>query len=82
MNQETLSAALDICRVNLQESRGVLVNPDAIAEVFMMGGMRYDEVRRESFELATLKGKNTRSWFHIVITRLDSGRYESVSYCG
>ena len=81
MNQETLTAALDVCRQQLADSRGVLADPNAIGEAFAIGGMRYNEVKRASFELASLKSKNTRKWFHITITRLDSGRYEPVSYC-
>lgn len=36
--------------------------------------------RNYDFKLGTLKGRPTRKYFHAVITRLDSGRYELVTY--
>jgi hypothetical protein len=40
----------------------------------------YGEVRRGDFALDYYKGKKTKKFFHAVITRLDTGRYELVTY--
>jgi len=42
--------------------------------------MRYNEVRNADFAIAQYKGRPTKMYFHVVITRLDSGRYELVTY--
>jgi len=36
--------------------------------------------RNFDFAIVSLKSKPTRKYFHVVITRLDSGRYELVTY--
>lgn len=43
-------------------------------------GLKYGECRRGSYKIVTLKGKPTRKYFHVIITRMDTGRYELVCY--
>jgi len=42
--------------------------------------VNYGETYRTQFEILTRKGKPSRSWFHIVIYRLESGNYELTTY--
>ena len=42
--------------------------------------MTYGEVRTADFSIVQLRGRPTKKYFHVVITRLDSGRYELVTY--
>jgi hypothetical protein len=44
--------------------------------------MNYGEQRRAHFAIALFKNRPTKKYFHVVITRLDSGRYELVAYVG
>lgn len=74
---ETLSQTIDWA---FQEVvlRGALVkNPEEAREQM---GAEHIPYRSFDFELESLKGRKTRKWLHVVITRLDSGHYELVTY--
>lgn len=43
-------------------------------------GMRYNEVLQCHVPIETRKGKKTKAYFHSVVTRMESGRYEVVCY--
>lgn len=85
-NTDTLWQALEQAQTVLTDSGAVLLCETPTApknyhwtEDFQP--MIYGQVQDRHFEIYTLKGKQTRKWFHVVITRLDSGRYETVAYC-
>jgi hypothetical protein len=79
MNQDTLSATLEVIAHEMDDRRIVLARPCEMFEVYSEP-MRYNEVRDCNLEVATLKGKPTRKYAHVVIERLDSGRYEPILY--
>lgn len=58
-------------RVSLSED-----NAKALFEHFAFGGVAYGETKRYSVPIQSLKGKNTRKYFCVWVTRTDSGRYE------
>jgi hypothetical protein len=41
--------------------------------------LSYGQVRQGDFEIERLKDKPTKKFFHVIITRLDNGRYELVT---
>jgi hypothetical protein len=78
MLHETLSEALDAAELDAENSKAILA--ESIRPAFW-NGIKYNETLRNSVPITTLKGKPTRKYFHTIISRLDSGRYEVVSYC-
>lgn len=75
---ETLSDLLSEVKKDLEKNNIILV--EDFREEYSFGGIKYNEVRTEHFEIESFKGKKTRKYYHIIISRLDSGRYELVSY--
>jgi hypothetical protein len=49
-------------------------------EIFNAGHLPYGATRSFHFELLTIRGKQTKKFFHVTIYRLDSGRYELTTY--
>jgi hypothetical protein len=78
MNHTRLDLALDEVAVFLEKEKIEL--KENFRERFAFGGIAYGTDKRESFEIETLKGKGTRKYFQLIITRLDSGFYEVVKY--
>ena len=78
MLYETLWAVVDAAQEELKESKVVLEEPDRIQHWF--GGIPYGQVAERHEPIKTLKGKRTNKWFHMIITRFESGRYELVTY--
>jgi hypothetical protein len=74
----TLSEVLDQVEKDLIKDQVVLI--EDFREEYSFGGIRYNEVSCIHKEIETIKGKKTRKYYHIIISRLDSGRYELVSY--
>jgi hypothetical protein len=74
----SLSEVLDQVEKDLIENKIVLV--EDFREEYSFGGIRYNEVSRIHKEIATIKNRATKKYYHIIISRLDSGRYELVSY--
>ena len=81
MTFETLGQAVDQAKTEFADYKAVLVEPERLEETYAFGGIPYNTNKKFDSELVTLRGKNTRKWGHLVITRLDSGRYEVVCYC-
>lgn len=80
---ETLSAALHAFVERTKEDGGAfLVETETLAHVCgqFYGGVSYGQTVSRSFELATFKGKSTKKWAHVTLYRMESGRYELVSY--
>lgn len=80
MLHETLHAAIDQANQDLVDFKCVLTDPLAIAKHYQYDGISYDTYKKFDGELATYKGRKTKKWFHVTITRMESGRYEVVSY--
>lgn len=74
----TLSDCLDSIENELLKDKVVLV--DDFRSPFEYGGISYDTSKETHVEIATIKGKKTRKYFHVIITRLDNGMYELISY--
>lgn len=72
----TLGECLD--QVGL-ELNGVILAED-FREKYMYGGIPYGTVKENHVEILQLKGKKTKKWLHIIITRMDNGMYELVNY--
>ena len=70
-----LYQALDAARLSLKD---IMLAEDF--EIPFNNGIKYGETITNHVEILTLKGKKTRKYFHIIITRLDNGMYELVSY--
>jgi len=75
---ETLSSAIEDA-INMAESLGYEVNKDDIFSNFGTGGVGYGESKRGSIEIYK-DGKPQRKMLQIIIYRLDSGKYELVTY--
>jgi hypothetical protein len=76
---ETFAQAIDGATRRADASRALLARP---ADVWNLcqEPLNYGATRRESFELALLRDKPTRKFFHVVLYRMDSGRYELTTY--
>ena len=42
--------------------------------------MNYEETKEVHCPILAIKGKPTKKWYHIVIYRMSSGRYELTNY--
>lgn len=73
---ETLSAALDSAETQLKD----VVLANCFREKFAYGGIPYNQMKESHTEILSIKGKKTKKYFHVIITRLDNGTYELVSY--
>lgn len=64
------------------EARPIVLSAESeeILSSSMSEGMRYGEIRRINVPIESLSGRSTRKWFHAVVERMESGRYELVSY--
>jgi len=76
MSHETLSDALDCAENDLEQ---VVLDGD-FREDFAYGGIPYGTSKSSHTKIVSIKGKPTKKYFHVNIYRLDSGRYELVSY--
>ena len=85
---ETLSDAINACQLHLNEAQAeLLLSGDrcgAECHWSQQGALKepvkYGETRRADFEIFTLKGKQSKKWFHISIYRAETGRYELTAY--
>lgn len=75
MLYETLSETLDAAEKTLST---VVINENW--RDHFSGGINYNQCLDGHFPIESLNGHKTRKYFHVIITRLDSGRYELVSY--
>jgi hypothetical protein len=76
MNSQTLSECIDKVQSNLD--KGQIAVDDGWRNNFQP--IKYNEVFRTSFPILTIKGKKTKKYYQVIITRLDSGLYELVDY--
>ena len=80
----TLSAALDAALANLTARDGLLEGcgeqREILAEPFQFGGIPYGTNKSANYPLLSLKGKKTRKYYHVVLTRMGTGSYELVEY--
>ena len=74
---EMLSDALDHAEKSLAAEKIVL--KESFRTRFERG-INYGEKEESHTEIDTLKGKKTKKYFHVIISRLDSGRYELICY--
>ena len=79
MLYETLSDTVDAAVAHAQEIRAE-INEEELRSGYAYDGVNYGQTKTVSAEIFKLKGKNTRKGFHVVVTRMDSGRYELVAY--
>lgn len=78
MFYETLSDVLDVVDKQILEEKIVLECD--YRSSYSTGGINYGETSRTHWEIVSIKGKKTRKYFHVIITRMDNGKYELVSY--
>lgn len=76
---ETLSDAVDAAMDRGLADRCVFTRPTDIWAL-CQDPLPYGAVRSADIQLDFYRGKPTRKYYHVVITRLDSGRYELVNY--
>lgn len=77
---DTLSETVDEIGNRLTAAQIVLNTTAWADKIFERGHIAYGHTHSFDFEIATLKDRKTRKWFHVVIVRLDSGRYELNTY--
>lgn len=51
-----------------------------IREPFLFGGIPYGQSKKSDYKLVSYKGRPTRKYLHVNITRMDTGRYELTNY--
>lgn len=78
MNQETLWQAIKQAEKELLESKAIPA--ENWQEKYQYGGISYGERKEVHFSLESYKGKPTKKYGHVIIERLDSGKYETVVY--
>lgn len=77
-NTATLHEALTGIQKYLDEKQIVL--DGELAEPFQYGGITYGTHKEGHYPILTIKGKPTKKYFHVILTRMDSGTYEPVFY--
>lgn len=78
MFKETLTAAIESI-IEYAEDRGAEVDIDQVWEE-LSRPMPYGTETHKHFEIAALKGKRTKKYFHASIWRTERGRYEVNCY--
>ena len=76
---ETFSQAIDAAVERADRDGAVLSKPTEIWNL-CQEPLFYGQYRQGDFQLDTLRGRGTKKYFHVVIYRLDSGRYELTAY--
>jgi hypothetical protein len=76
---ETFATAIDGAVASALDARVVLSKPTELWSL-CQEPLHYNDTRRASFPVLSLRDKPTRKFFHVVICRLDSGRYELTTY--
>jgi hypothetical protein len=77
---ETLGQAVHGAILAADDRWAILKDPGSAREIMGREPISYGQMRNFDFELVTLRERKTKKWYHVVITRLDSGRYELVTY--
>lgn len=77
---ETLGAAVAHVAARLSEEQIVLCDETQLTGPFQYDGISYEQTKEAHAEIASIKGKGTRKYAHLIIYRMSSGRYEIVLY--
>ncbi|MEI7985557.1 MAG: hypothetical protein WCI55_08005 [Armatimonadota bacterium] len=84
MFKQYLQQCIDHVLAECHAAGAVLEHDDnlqnGVERTFGIGGVAYGEVKEGHFPLLSLKGKATKKYLHVIITRLETGTYEVVSY--
>lgn len=76
----TLSEALDTVEKFCAASDAVPEPGWRLDRYTTVGSVSYGQTSSENFRLESLKGKTTRKWLHVIIYRMETGRYELTVY--
>jgi hypothetical protein len=76
---ETFGAALDGALRAADLNRALLHHPEDV-RALANEPLNYGETRRGSFSIELLRDRRTRKYFHVVLYRPESGRYELTAY--
>jgi hypothetical protein len=76
---DTFSATLVATVERAAELKAVLLNPTDLGSL-CEEPLNYGHTRSRGFALESYKGKLTKKFFQVVISRLDSGKYELTTY--
>ncbi len=77
-NTATLHEALAGIKKHLEEEQIVL--DGELEKPFEFDGIPYGTHKEGHYPILTKKGKPTKKYFHVTLTRMDSGMYEPVFY--
>ncbi len=70
---ETLSEALQAAKNEAIAAKAV------VSADFDFEPMQYNTTQRKSYPIDSLRGKPTRKYFHVIVSRLE-GKYEVIAY--
>ena len=76
---ETLAGAIDGAVAKADADRVLLARPSELWSM-CQDPLNYGNTRRGHFSIERYKDRPTKKYFHVVICRLDSGRYELTTY--
>ncbi len=76
---DTLAGSVDGAEAAAANARAIFARPTDLWNL-VQDPLNYGQTRTADIELLSLKGKPTRKYFHVVLWRLDSGRYELTTY--
>lgn len=66
----TLRETLDTLAIEILQDGIVLPEGVEIHDEFTIGGINYNERKSAHYPIASIKGRNTRKYLHVVINRL------------
>ena len=78
---DTLAQTVDAA-VEQADQRGAVLARPTEAWNLCQDHLAYGLYRRGDFQLDSFRGKPTKQFFHVIIYRMDSGRYELTAYVG
>lgn len=76
---DRLDQVVDAVLARVERSKSVLADNDQFIRD-LSKPVGYRETNRVDGQLASLKGRPTRKFFHTTIARCESGRYELTAY--
>lgn len=76
---ETLAGAVDAIFARAYADKCEFAKPSDVWAL-CQDHLAYGQNRTGDFQLESRKGKPTRAYYHALICRLDSGRYELTTY--
>jgi hypothetical protein len=78
---DTFRAALDAVKI-VTACQSVLLHHPGDVDMMADEPLNYGHTRRGSFSIELLRNRRTRKYLHVVLYRMDSGRYELTTYIG